>query len=167
MNNNIFGQEFLRELNTEVAASRKCLERINEKVFNYKPHEKSMQMGYLAVLVAEIPKWISTIVETGEIDFATWKRYSLTTNAELVKYFDENVEFARKALENTSDLELGEMFYLKTGGKELMKSSKKESVSSALNHWVHHRGQLTVYMRLNNIPVPSTYGPSADENTFK
>ncbi len=154
MDKNIFGQEFLRELNTEVMASRRCL-------------EKSMAMGYLAVLVAEIPKWISIIVEVGEIDFATWKKYSLSTNADLVKYFDQNVELARKALGNVSDKHLEEMFYLKTGGKELMKSSKKESISSALNHWVHHRGQLTVYMRLNNIPVPSIYGPSADENNFK
>ncbi len=167
MNKNIFGEEFLREMEAEIQASRKCIERIPESVFEYKPHEKSMQMGYLTVLVAEVPKWIALTLEKGEIDFATWEKYKLTTNADLVRYFDENIERAKKALENTTDEILEkEMFYLKMGGKVLMQSTKKESVSSELFHWVHHRGQLTVYMRLNTIAVPSIYGPSADEKHF-
>ncbi len=166
MNTNIFGKEYARELEAEVAASRKCLERMDEKLFSYKPHEKSMEMGYLAVLVADVPKWIAVTIERGEIDFATWERYKLTTKDELVKYFEQNIAAAKHALENTTDETLEEMFYLKAGGKELMKSTKKETVSSSLNHWVHHRGQLTVYMRLNNIPVPSIYGPSADDRSF-
>lgn len=167
MNKNIFGQEFLREMEAEVKATRKCLERIPESVYEYKPHEKSMQMGYLTVIVAEVPKWIAITLEKGEIDFATWEKYKLTTNADMLKYFDENIARAKKALENTTDEILEkEMFYLKMGGKVLMQSTKKESVSSELNHWVHHRGQLTVYMRLNNILVPSIYGPSADEKSF-
>jgi uncharacterized damage-inducible protein DinB len=166
MNKNIFGQEFSRELETEIMASRKCLERIDESLFDYKPHEKSMQMGYLALLVADIPKWIAVTVEKGEIDLATWEKFKLTSKDELVKYFDQNIETAKQVLQNTNDEALEEMFYLKMGGKELMKSSKKESVSSSLNHWVHHRGQLTVYMRLNNLPVPSIYGPSADDKSF-
>ncbi len=154
----MFGQEFLREMEAEVAASKKCIERIPESVFEYKPHEKSMQMGYPTVIVAEVPKWIALTLEKGEIDFATWEKYKLTTTADLVRYFEENVARAKKALENTTDEILEkEMFYLKMGGKVLMESTKKESVSSELNHWVHHRGQLTVYMRLNNILVPSIY----------
>ena len=125
-----------------------------------------MLMGYLSVIVAEVPKWIAITIENGEIDFATWKKYDLTTNAELLKYFDENIKSAKNALLNTTDEALEEMFYLKMGGKELMKSTKKYSVSQSIKHWVHHRGQLTVYMRLNNIPVPSIYGPSADDKTF-
>jgi uncharacterized damage-inducible protein DinB len=166
MNTNIFGQEFWRELETEIKASRRCLEGISENVFDYKPHEKSMQMGYLAVIVAEVPKWIAITIEKGEIDFATWEKYKLNTNADLLKYFDENVERAKKALNNTTDEALKEMFYLKMNGNVLMSSTKHNSVSSQLNHWVHHRGQLTVYMRLNNIAVPSIYGPSADDKTF-
>jgi uncharacterized damage-inducible protein DinB len=166
MNKNIFGQQFLKELETEIIATRKCLERIDEKLFNYKPHEKSMLMGYLSVIVAEVPKWITITIEKGEIDFATWERYSLTTNDDLLKYFDKNIESAKNALQNTTDEALEEMFYLKMGGKELMKSSKKDSISQSIKHWVHHRGQLTVYMRLNNILVPSIYGPSADDKTF-
>ena len=166
MNQNIIGLEFKRELEEEVTASRKCLERMTENLFDWKPHDRSMEMGYLAVLIAEIPKWINITIEKGEIDFATWEKYKLAMVEDLLKYFDKNVELAKKSLENMSDQALEEMFYLKMNGKELMKSSKKESVSSSIRHWVHHRGQLTVYMRLNNIPVPSVYGPSADENTF-
>ena len=168
MNTNTIAQLFLKELEEEVAATRKCLERIPESLFDYKPHEKSMQMGYLSVIVAEVPKWINITIEKGEIDFATWKKYTQGTTADLVKYFDENIELAKNSLQNVSDEELAtKMFYLKMGEKELMKTRKDESVASELRHWVHHRGQLTVYMRLNNIPVPSIYGPSADENTFQ
>ena len=166
MNTNIFGQEFWRELEVEIKATRACLERIPESVFGYKPHEKSMEMGYLAVIVAEVPRWIAITIEKGEIDFATWEKYKLTTSAELLKYFDANVELAKKALQHTTDAALKEMFYLKMGGNVLMSSTKHDSISSELNHWVHHRGQLTVYMRLNNIPVPSIYGPSADDKNF-
>jgi uncharacterized damage-inducible protein DinB len=166
MNKNIFGEEFARELEAEIAANRKCLERIEEKFFNYKPHEKSMVMGYLAVIVAEVPKWISVTIEKGVIDFATWEKYNLTTTAELLKYFDQNIASAKNALLNTSDAALEEMFYLKMGGKELMKSSKKDSICQSIHHSIHHRGQLTVYMRLNEILVPSIYGPSADDKTF-
>jgi len=167
MNTNTLSQMFLKELEAEVTATKKCLERVPESLYDYVPHEKSMKMGYLAVVVAEVPKWISITIEKGEIDFATWEKYKLTTNAELLKYFDQNMELAKKSLKNISDKELVEkMFYLKMNGKELMKSPKDESIASEIRHWVHHRGQLTVYMRLNNIPVPSIYGPSADEKDF-
>ena len=85
------GREFLKELEAEAAASRKCLERIPENLFDWKPHEKSMTMGYLALLVAEIPNWITAMVETSEIDFATTKHFEPKTTAELVNHFDENL----------------------------------------------------------------------------
>lgn len=164
--NSTISQMFLKELETEVAATRKCLERISEDLYEYKPHEKSMQMGYLALLVADIPKWITYTIKEGEIDLGTWEKFKLNKTADLLEYFDHNIEEVKKVLAEVSDEVLEEMFYLKMGGQELMKSSKKESVSSSLNHWVHHRGQLTVYMRLNDIAVPSIYGPSADDKTF-
>jgi uncharacterized damage-inducible protein DinB len=163
---NILTTQFLKELEAEAKASRACIERIPESAFSWKPHEKSMLMGYLTVIVAEIPKWIAMILEKGEINFATWQKYQLTTNADLVKYFDDNMELARKALANISDEALEESFYLKAGEQEISKDTKRDSISSTLNHGVHHRGQLTVYMRLNNIAVPSIYGPSADDKTF-
>ncbi|MFZ1081990.1 MAG: DinB family protein [Candidatus Kryptoniota bacterium] len=165
-NKNTLSAEFLKELEAETNASRKCLERIPESLFNWKPHEKSMTLGYLSLLVAEIPKWIKQTVETGEIDFAKWEHFQPKTTAELVDHLDMNLKGAKNALQNTTDEKLSELFYLKNNGQVLMSSSKKESVGQSINHLVHHRGQLTVYMRLNNIPVPSIYGPSADEKMF-
>lgn len=163
MENITLGKNFLKELNQETDASRKCLERIPENLFSWKPHEKSMTMGYLALLVAEVPKWLATMVESDEIDFATFKHFEPKTTAELVAHFDENVEAARKALENVSDEALAKPFYLKNSGHILVASTKKDMLDPAIRHWVHHRGQLTVYMRLNNIAVPAIYGPSADD----
>jgi uncharacterized damage-inducible protein DinB len=163
---NTFGAMILKELEAEVTATRKCLERIPESLFEYKPHEKSMKLGYLALLVAEIPRWISHMIEKGDIDFATYEHFQPKNTAELVQHFDENLESARKALQNLSDETLSETFALKNQGQVLFSSSKKESIEPTLNHMVHHRGQLTIYMRLNDIPVPSIYGPSADEQGF-
>ncbi len=164
--NGMLGKIFLKELEAEAPASRKCLERIPMDLSSWKPHEKSMQLGYLALLVADIPRWIRAAAEIGEVDFATWKQPEMKTTTELVNYFDENMKAAGKALQNTSDKTFSEMFYLKDGGQVLMSSTRGGTIGSSINHLVHHRGQLTVYMRLNNIPVPSIYGPSADERTF-
>jgi uncharacterized damage-inducible protein DinB len=157
---------FLKELEAEVRASRACLERVPPSLFGYKPHEKSMQMGYLASIVAEIPRWVTTIVQKGEINFGTWERFDPKMTEDLVDRFDQNMVEVRKALKDVPDAAFAEPFNLKQGEQVLMSSSKEESVSSSINHLVHHRGQLTVYMRLNDIPVPSIYGPSADDKTF-
>ena len=166
MNEIAFGLEFLKELEAETIASRKCLERIPDNLFDWKPHEKSMTMGYLALLVAEIPKWIAYMIELSEIDFATFEHFNPKTTSELVAHFDENVERAKQALANVSNKALQELFFLKANGQVVFSSPKKENVGASINHLVHHRGQLTVYMRLNNIPVPSIYGPSADDRGF-
>ena len=163
---NTITQSFLKELNAEYRATRACLERIPETLFEYKPHPKSMNLGYLSLLVAEIPLWVKHMVTDGEIDFVTFKHFTPTTNSELVNHFEENMEAARKALQETNDKALEEMFSLKANGKVLYTSPKKVDIGVTLNHWVHHRGQLTVYMRLNNIDVPSIYGPSADDKNF-
>lgn len=166
MNEITFGTEFSREIDSEVRATRRCLEVIPESLYQYKPHEKSMELGYLALLVADIPRWIIKMVENSDIDLATYERFELSTTGALVKYFDDNIADAKRALDKTSNKELDSKFELKVAGKVVMSSTKKESVQQAINHWVHHRGQLTVYMRLNDIPVPSIYGPSADERVF-
>lgn len=164
MNDTItFGAEYLAELEAEATATRKCLERVPENLFGWKPHEKSMTMGYLALLVAEIPKWITHMVEKSEIDFATFTHAKPASTAELVQHFDENIKGATNALKQVSNEELQQPFYLKNHGQTIFSSPKKGNVSSTINHLVHHRGQLTVYLRLNDIPVPSIYGPSADD----
>jgi uncharacterized damage-inducible protein DinB len=156
----------LDELNLEYPATKACLERIPESLFDYKPHPKSMNLGYLALLVAEIPLWIKHMVTDGEIDFATFKHAAPKTNKELLDHFEENMAAAKKALESTNDEALQEDFKLKANGQLLYTSKKITDIGVTINHWVHHRGQLTVYMRLNDIPVPSIYGPSADDKNF-
>jgi len=160
------GKFFLKELEAEAAASRKCLERIPAELFDWKPHEKSMNLGYLALLVAEIPKWITLMIEDSELDFETYEHFKPQDTAGLVKHFDENLARAKKALENVADEALTGNFYLKNKGETLFSAPKDEYIGSTINHLVHHRGQLTVYMRLNDIPVPSIYGPSADDRNF-
>ena len=166
MNDINFGTEFLKELEAEATATRKCLERIPESLFDWKPHQKSMTMGYLALLVAEIPRWITYMIEKSEIDFATFEHYNPKNTSELVSHFDKNILGAKNALQNVSNKELAEPFFLKNQGQVLFTSPKKDNVGSSINHLVHHRGQLTVFMRLNDIPVPSIYGPSADDKGF-
>jgi uncharacterized damage-inducible protein DinB len=160
-------QSFLQELTNEYKATRACLERIPETLFEFKPHPKSMNMGYLALLVAEIPLWIKHMVTDGEIDFVTFKHFAPKTTAELVSHFEENMQAAKTALEATNDDELqSTTFSLKSNGQLLYTAPKLADIGTTLNHWVHHRGQLTVYMRLCDIAVPSIYGPSADEKNF-
>lgn len=159
-------EAFLHELNAEYKATRACLERIPGELFEYKPHPKSMTLGYLALLVAEIPLWIKHMIIDSEIDFVTFKHASPKTTEELVQHFEENMEAARKALKETTDEALQGTFSLKANGQVLYTSPKVADIGVTLNHWVHHRGQLTVYMRLNDIAVPSIYGPSADDRSF-
>lgn len=157
---------YLQEMNAEYRASRRCLENIPDRLYDYKPHAKSMNMGYLALLVAEIPLWIKHMVVKGEIDLATFGHLSPKKTSEMVQHLDDNIEAARAALQKVTDEELQAPFSLKANGKVLYESPKIVDIGVTLNHWVHHRGQLTVYMRLNDIPVPSIYGPSADEKNF-
>lgn len=158
--------QFSAELEAEIPATRKCIERITEDLFTWKPHEKSMNMGYLVTLVAEIPKWLATMINIGVIDFQTFQHSQPKTTQEMVHYFEDNIREARKAFKALTTDKLATPFVLKNGDQVLMNSPLLENLSSTINHWVHHRGQLTVYMRLNNIPVPSIYGPSADEKGF-
>jgi len=163
---NTITQAFLKELNAEYGATRACLERIPETLFDYKPHPKSMNLGYLSLLVAEIPLWIKHMVTDGEIDFVTFKHVSPKTTKELVEHFEDNMKAAREALQATNDEALQSSFVLKANGQVLYSAPKISDIGATLNHWVHHRGQLTVYMRLNDILVPSIYGPSADDKNF-
>ena len=162
-NKSIYGAEVLKELESEAIATRKCLEVIPENLSDWKPHERSMKLGDLSLLVAEMPKWIQVMIEESEIDFATFEHFQAKNTAELVEHFDENLAGAKNALQNVSDETFDEPFYLKNNGQIVLTAPKKEQISSMVNHLVHHRGQLTVYMRLNEILVPSIYGPSADD----
>lgn len=160
------GQIYLSQLEQEAEATRKCLERLTDEVLDFKPTEKAMPLKSLAITVADIPNWIASIVNEEAIDFATYERFKMDSAADLPKRFDECMARARKALENVSDEDLMKEFSLKMNGQVLSTDTKKNSVDSTVRHLVHHRGQLTVYMRMNNIPIPKIYGPSGDEKEW-
>jgi uncharacterized damage-inducible protein DinB len=166
MSQTTFGKTYLKELEAEVTATRKCLERIPMESFNFKPHETSMAMGYLTLLVTDIPRWIAVIIEQSELDFATDERFTPSAAGDVVKRFDENVQRAKKALSSVQDEALQNSFSLKNSGQVLHSAAKISQLEQTVNHMVHHRGQLTVYMRMNGIAIPSIYGPSADEKSF-
>ncbi|HSB92651.1 MAG TPA: DinB family protein [Flavitalea sp.] len=166
MNDNSIVSQFASEFEAEIAATQKCIERIPETLFTWKPHEKSMNLGYLTLLVAEIPRWIATMINVGEIDFQNFQHPDPKTTQEMVKYFEDNMRDAREALKKLTVDQLSKSFVLKNGSQIIIDSPLVENISSTINHWVHHRGQLTVYMRLNDIAVPSIYGPSADDKGF-
>jgi len=125
-----------------------------------------MPLKSLAITISEIPQWIHFIITQGDINFATYERFKMNSADNLPKHFDECVALARKSLETVTDEELMKDFSLKMGEQVLSTDSKKNSVDSSIRHLVHHRGQLTVYMRMNNIPIPSLYGPSGDDQQW-
>ena len=163
--NNI-SSALIAELKEEAATTRKCLERIPADKFDWKPHEKSYSMKTLAVHVAEMFGWTPPTVLQPELDFAKmdYKPADPKDAAELVELLDKNVAEAVSALEKTPDEAYGDQWSLRNG-ETIYFTMPRGSVmrGMVLSHIVHHRGQLTVYLRLNNIPVPSIYGPSADE----
>lgn len=160
------GQLYIKELQSEAKATRQCVERVPESLYDYKPHEKSMAMRSLVLVVVDIPRWISHMIKEGDIDFVTYRQVNPQTTAEMVALYDDNIKNAVEALGKVADQQLEETFNLKNQGQVLLSSTKNESIQSSINHLVHHRGQLTVYMRLNDIAVPHIYGPSADEQGF-
>ena len=163
---NQIAQSFIAEMKQEAAVARRCLERIPAENFDWKPHEKSMTFGRLATHVAEMFGWTKETLTQDVLDFATmeYKPLEPSSNEELLAYFDKEVATAIDVLGNTSD----ETFFTEwtmRNGEQVYFTLPKIGVmrSFVMNHIVHHRGQLSVYLRLNDIPVPSLYGPSADE----
>lgn len=160
------GQVYLEQLKAEAQATRNCLERIKPEHFDFKPTEKSMVMKNLVLTVSDIPRWITFAIEKGEVDFATYPHFNPGSGEEMAKHFDEVMAEAERVLSNVKDEDLSKKFELKNQGAVLMSSTVGETADSSIRHLVHHRGQLTVYMRLNNIPIPSIYGPSGDDQSF-
>ncbi|HEU4521592.1 MAG TPA: DinB family protein [Thermoanaerobaculia bacterium] len=155
---------FLEQLDRETASTRRALQQVPEGVADWKPHEKSMPLGYLATLVATMPSWIAMIVDREFLDLAQGAQPKApSSNRELVKIFDDSVAAARRALEDASDEHLAKPWQLRVAGKVVDEKSRYATIADTFGHIAHHRGQLTVYLRLNDRPVPSIYGPTADE----
>jgi uncharacterized damage-inducible protein DinB len=160
---------FLAELEREAAPTRRVLARVPEGRNDWKPHEKSMALGYLASLVARLPSWIAMTILKDELDLNPTGSKRIqpevpASNRELLTVFDQSVEEGRKALKGTHDEFLLTPWRLLVTGKVVYEAPRHIVLrDSVFNHLAHHRGQLTVYLRLNDALVPAIYGPSADE----
>jgi uncharacterized damage-inducible protein DinB len=163
-------RSLLAEFDFEMANTRKALERVPEELFDWKPHNKSMSFGEIATHLANIPTWAVRSINFDSFDMAppgeAPPRATLVkTNAELLETFDKNVGAAREAISGASDELLREKWSLLSGGNIVMTLPRLAVLRSfVMNHGIHHRGQLSVYLRLRDIPVPALYGPSADES---
>ena len=160
-------QSLAAELQQEAKTTRRLLERVPEASLGWKPHEKSMSLGQLAGHVAQLPTLIVPALTEDEFDFAVagWKPFSPQSTAELVEQFDANIKAAAETLKGQADERMGEKWKLKSGDHVLFEMPRAMVVRFVgLNHVIHHRGQLSVYLRLLDVPLPSIYGPSADEN---
>ena len=155
----------LPEFDQEMSNTRRALERVPLDKADWKPHQKSMALGRLAIHLAELPGWVATTVNSDELDFSTGYNPAKAANTEeLLALFDKNVAAARAALAGAGDEAWHKPWTLRNGEHKIF-TLPKIAVHRAfvMNHVIHHRGQLTVYLRLNDVPVPSIYGPSADE----
>ena len=162
-------EALLPEFDQEMANTRRTLERIPEDKFDFKPHEKSMPLGDLAVHLATMPGWTVEAINRDSLDIApadgpAYEQPKANSRGEIIEMFDKGVAAARAAIEGASDEELVKPWTLLSGGKEILTMPKIGVIRGfVMNHSIHHRAQLGVYLRLNDIPVPAIYGPSADE----
>jgi uncharacterized damage-inducible protein DinB len=162
-------QALLGEFDHEMANARKTLERVPDAKFDWKPHTKSFSMGGLAGHIAFIPHWAKATIDTPQFDVNPVGGQAVQTppmksRADVLAFFDKGVAEARAALAGASDQSLMTPWSLLAAGKTIFTMPRIAVLRSMImNHMVHHRGQLTVYFRLNDVPVPALYGPSADE----
>lgn len=158
-----FMTDLLAEFDGEMAVTRRVIERVPSDRADWKPHPKSFSLAHLTQLVAVMPGWLVTMLRETDLDLQASPGYSNSTTEALLAHFDEVVEQARGAIRETDDSELSVPWSLKMGENVLFTTSRKAVVRQHINHLVHHRGQLSVYLRLLDVPVPSIYGPTADE----
>jgi uncharacterized damage-inducible protein DinB len=157
----------LAEYDHEMAIARKVIERVNGEKLSWAPHEKSMTLGRLATHVAEIPHWGQTILQDAEFDMTegSYKPRVAATVAEILAIFDAEIPRTRELLASKSDGELLSSWAFKQNGKEMFSMPRVAAFRGwVMNHMIHHRGQLSVYLRQTGSKVPSIYGPSADES---
>ena len=159
---------FLKELEQEVQTTRKMLSRIPDDKYDWQPHPKSMTIKRLAAHIAELPGWITMALTTDELDFANnpYESFQATNTAGLLEYFEKTYEDGKAHLEKAKEAQLSEDWTLRNGDEIYSTESKAEVIRMSFNQIVHHRAQLGVCLRLLDVPIPGSYGPSADETDF-
>ena len=162
---------FTTQLEREAERCRKALMNVPEGRNDWKPHDKSMQLGYLATLVATMPSWVAMAITQDELDLnppggSSYKPLEWSTKDELIAALDDAVAKAREALAGTTDEHLRTNWRLLVAGQAVLEDPRYMVIAETFAHLAHHRGQLTVYLRLNDLPVPAIYGPSADDRSF-
>jgi len=156
-------ETLLPEFDQEMATTRKVIERVPTDKGQFKPHPKSFSLGHLTQLVAGMPGLITNAVTETSLDLGRYPGYSYEKTEDLVKTFDKHVKEARKAIASAKDADFMIPWSLRRGDQTFFTAPRAVIVRQTINHLVHHRGQLTVYLRLIDVPVPSIYGPTADE----
>ena len=163
----------LKQFDREVERSRRALEQVPDGKWDWKPHDRSMIFGYLANMVATIPSWIAMEITRDELDVApadgssAMKHDQNDTSAKLLAALDASAAEARAAFKNATDAFLDTTWTLKARGQVVQELPRVAMIQDTITHWAHHRGQMTVYLRLMGAKVPALYGPSADDKSFK
>jgi uncharacterized damage-inducible protein DinB len=153
----------LPEFDQEMKTTRKVLERVPSDKGEWRPHPRSFPIAHLAQLISGMPDWIARAIRDTRIDLSKGPGYSIQTTDSLLEQFDRNVEGAREALRTATESDFGVMWSLTMGDRVLVTMPRADMVRNTISHLSHHRGQMTVYLRLLDIPVPCVYGPTADE----
>lgn len=161
-------EQFQKEFERESISMRKMLSIVPGDRFDWQPHPKSMTLRQLATHIAEIPLWFGMVLTTTELDFAVngYKPKELKDTAELVAYLEANISQAKKDLAAGKEDSLDELWTLRSGDQVFSSDPKRDAIRMSFNQIIHHRAQLGVFLRLLNIPIPGTYGPSADDMSF-
>jgi len=156
-------EALLSELEVEMPVTRRLLERVPSDKGAWKPHEKSFSLGHLAQLVARMPGWLTLTMKQNVLDLSSGQPYSLEKTETLLAEFDRNVKEAVDVVGKAKDADFMVPWSLKSGDRVFFTLPRIAVMRQNINHLVHHRGQLSVYLRLQNVPLPSIYGPTADE----
>ena len=159
---------FLKQLDDEAKTTRKMLSIIPDDKYDWQPHPKSMTIRSLATHIAELPSWITMILTTSELDFATspYTPHVINNTEDLLKYFEQELADGKAHLEAAKEEQLDESWTLRNGKDIYDTSPKSEVIRMTMSQIIHHRAQLGVYLRLLNVPIPGSYGPSADDMSF-
>ncbi len=156
-------QAFMTELDAELAVTRRCVERMPSEKGEFKPHPRSAPMGHLTLLICKMVLILANIPKGIDLDLKSGLGYSFEQTATLLAEFDKNAKTLRASLGGMKADDWSKTWRVRAGDQVLSTASRGDAMRNTINHLVHHRGQLTVYLRMNEVPIPSLYGPSADE----